>query len=81
MPKIRVLLIEDNRLLREGITTSEVRNRVTGGIKNQEPQAAKRYESYPRRTHKTLTGTRIDSNKLSNGNGDLGSTGNVSSDG
>lgn len=37
----------------EGITTSEVRNRVIGGIKNREPQACKRYESYPRKTHKT----------------------------
>jgi len=36
----------------EGITTSEVRNRVIGGIKNREPQAAKQYESYPRKTHK-----------------------------
>lgn len=36
----------------EGITTSEVRNRVIAGIKNQEPQAAKRYESHPRKTHK-----------------------------
>jgi hypothetical protein len=37
----------------EGITTSEIRNRVIGGIKNQEPQAAQRYESYPGKTHKT----------------------------
>lgn len=36
-----------------GITTSEVRNRVIGGIKNREPQAAKAFESYPRKTHKT----------------------------
>ena len=35
----------------EGITTSEVRNRVIGGIKNREPQAAKQYESHPRKTH------------------------------
>jgi 2-phosphoglycerate kinase len=35
----------------EGITTSEVRNRVIGAIKNKEPQSAKRYESHPRRTH------------------------------
>jgi hypothetical protein len=35
----------------EGITTSEVRNRIIGGIKNQEPQAAKRYESHPRKKH------------------------------
>ena len=35
----------------EGISTSEVRNRVIGGIKNREPQAAKRYESHPRKTH------------------------------
>ena len=35
----------------EGITTSEVRNRVMGGIKNQEPQSAKVYESHPRKNH------------------------------
>ncbi len=38
---------------REGISTSEVRNRVTGGIKNREPQAAKQYESHPRKMHRT----------------------------
>jgi len=37
----------------DGITTSEVRNRVIGGIKNREPQAAQRYESHPGKTHKT----------------------------
>ncbi len=37
----------------EGITTVEVRNQVIGGIKNREPQAAKQYESHPRKTHKT----------------------------
>lgn len=37
----------------DGITTSEVRNRVIGGIKNREPQAAKRYESHPRKKHNT----------------------------
>ncbi|MDH3892349.1 MAG: ATP cone domain-containing protein [candidate division Zixibacteria bacterium] len=36
----------------EGISTSEVRNRVIGGIKNHEPQAAKQYESHPKKTHK-----------------------------
>jgi transcriptional regulator NrdR family protein len=35
-----------------GITTSEVRNRIIGGIKNREPQAAKQYESHPKKTHK-----------------------------
>jgi hypothetical protein len=35
----------------EGITTSEVRNRVIGGIKNREPQAAMRYESHPKKNH------------------------------
>jgi len=35
----------------EGITTSEVRNRVIGGIKNYEPQACKRYESHPKKSH------------------------------
>ncbi len=33
----------------EGISTSEVRNRVIGGIKNREPQAAMRYESHPKK--------------------------------
>ncbi|RJP70459.1 MAG: hypothetical protein C4532_09220 [Candidatus Abyssobacteria bacterium SURF_17] len=37
----------------DGITTSEVRNRVIGGIKNREPQAAKQYESHPRKPHMT----------------------------
>jgi hypothetical protein len=37
----------------EGITTVEVRNSVIGGIKNREPRAAKQYESYPKKTHKT----------------------------
>ncbi|MCB2229852.1 hypothetical protein KQH82_03985 [bacterium] len=37
----------------EGITTSEVRNRVIGGIKNREPDAARRYESHPKKNHKT----------------------------
>jgi len=37
----------------EGITSSEVRNRVIGGIKNREPMAAKRYESHPKKSHKT----------------------------
>ncbi len=36
----------------EGITTSEVRNRVIGGIKNREPQAAKQFESHPKKSHK-----------------------------
>jgi len=40
-------------IYREGITTSEVRNRVIGGIKNREPQAAKQFESYPKKTHLT----------------------------
>ena len=35
----------------EGITTSEVRNRVIGGIKNREPQSATRYESHPKKNH------------------------------
>lgn len=35
----------------DGITTSEVRNRIIGGIKNLEPLAAKRYESHPRKSH------------------------------
>lgn len=36
----------------EGITTSEVRNQVIGGIKNREPQAAKQFESHPKKAHK-----------------------------
>ena len=36
----------------EGITTSEVRHRVIGAIKNKEPQSAKRYESHPKKSHK-----------------------------
>ena len=36
----------------EGITTSEVRKLVIGGIKNLEPQAAQRYESHPKKVHK-----------------------------
>lgn len=35
----------------EGISTREVRNRVVGGIKNREPQAAMRYESHPKKAH------------------------------
>lgn len=35
----------------EGITTSEVRKQVIGGIKNREPQAAKQYESHPKKSH------------------------------
>ena len=35
-----------------GISTSEVRNLVIGGIKNREPQAAKQYESHPKKTHR-----------------------------
>lgn len=35
----------------DGITTSEVRSRVVGAIKNKEPQAAKRYESHPKKPH------------------------------
>lgn len=34
-----------------GISTAEVRNRVIGGIKNREPQAAKQYESHPKKSH------------------------------
>ena len=35
----------------DGMTTTEVRRRVIGAIKNKEPQAAKRYESHPRKVH------------------------------
>lgn len=34
----------------EGITTREVRNLVIGAIKNKEPQAAKQFESHPKKT-------------------------------
>lgn len=37
----------------QGISTTEVRNRVIGGIKNQSPQAAKRYEAHPKKTYKS----------------------------
>ncbi len=37
----------------EGIDTSEVRKCVIGAIKNKEPQAAKRYESHPKKAHTT----------------------------
>ncbi|MEW5923243.1 MAG: ATP cone domain-containing protein [Candidatus Zixiibacteriota bacterium] len=37
----------------EGMTTAEVRNRVIGGIKNREPQAAKQFESHPKKSHNT----------------------------
>ncbi len=36
----------------EGMTTAQVRNRVIGGIKNREPQAAMRYESHPKKIHR-----------------------------
>ena len=36
---------------REGMTTSQVRNRVIGGIKNHEPESCKRFESHPRKVH------------------------------
>ena len=44
--------VADSISFHEGITTSEVRNRVIGGIKNREPQAAKQFESHPRKNHK-----------------------------
>lgn len=37
----------------QGITTTEVRNHVTGAIKNKEPQAARQYESHPKKSHTT----------------------------
>jgi len=36
---------------RDGMTTSVVRKRVIGAIKNRQPQAAKRYESHPKKSH------------------------------
>jgi 2-phosphoglycerate kinase len=44
----------------EGITTSEVRKRVIGAIKNKEPQSAKRYESHPKKAHKKQNGAGIE---------------------
>jgi len=45
--------ITDGIKYHEGMTTNEIRNRVIGGIKNREPQAAKQFESYPKKIHKT----------------------------
>jgi hypothetical protein len=36
---------------RDGMTTSELRKRVIGAIKNRQPKAAKGYESHPRKSH------------------------------
>jgi hypothetical protein len=44
--------VADGISFHDGISTKEVRNRVIGGIKNLEPQAAKQFESYPKKTHK-----------------------------
>jgi uncharacterized DUF497 family protein len=41
--------VSESIIYHEGITTSEIRNRVIGGIKNREPQAAKQYESHPKK--------------------------------
>jgi len=38
---------------RRGMSTSEVRSRVIGGIKNRASQAAKQYESYPKKSYTT----------------------------
>jgi hypothetical protein len=43
--------VADSIIYHEGITTSEVRNRVIGGIKNREPQAARQFELHPRKSH------------------------------
>ncbi len=45
--------ITDGIRYHENMTTTEVRNRVIGGIKNREPQAAKLFESHPKKVHKT----------------------------
>ncbi len=34
-----------------GMTTLEVRNKIIGGIRNREPQAARRFESHPKKNH------------------------------
>jgi len=41
--------VADSIIYHDGMTTSEIRNRVIGGIKNREPQAAKQYESHPKK--------------------------------
>ncbi|MFH2034914.1 MAG: ATP cone domain-containing protein [Candidatus Zixiibacteriota bacterium] len=51
--KVTAELVSDSILYREGMTSAEVRNRVIGGIKNREPQAAKQFESHPKKIHKT----------------------------
>jgi len=49
--KVTAESVSESILYHEGITTSEVRNRVIGGIKNREPQATKQFESYPKKKH------------------------------
>lgn len=44
-------IVAKSIIYHEGITTAQVRNLVIGGIKNREPQAAKQYESHPKKTH------------------------------
>jgi len=44
-------IVADSIHYHEGMTTSEIRNRIIGGIKNREPRAAKQYESHPRKAH------------------------------
>jgi len=51
--KVTAESVSESILYHEGITTSEVRNRVIGGIKNREPQAAKQFESHPKKNHNT----------------------------
>jgi transcriptional repressor NrdR len=49
--KVTAEAVSESISYREDITTAEVRKRVIGGIKNREPQAAKQFESHPRKTH------------------------------
>lgn len=46
--------IANSIILHEGITTKEIRQLVIGGIKNKEPQAAKRFETHPQKKHNVI---------------------------
>lgn len=43
--------IADSIVFHEDMTTSEIRKLVIGGIKNKEPQAARRFETHPLKKH------------------------------
>jgi transcriptional regulator NrdR family protein len=50
--EIAEIVVKDFKY-RVGLTTREVRNFVIGAIKNKEPQAAKQFESHPKKSHTT----------------------------